>query len=250
MAPRRSRRRGCGRPPSLRSRARAARDRRRCGRGGAWLGRDRADGLGSRGRGCTRRRSCRRLSRGPRRGIERRLGRDADRHDLACVRRQQRERVDIPLRVARHTHAEMDVRLRHLWVAARPDRPDRITLFDDGALGDRDRPEVHERHREATCGLDRDGLATARNRPGKGNGAPGRRPHDRSGRSRHVDAAVLAGEVRIATEDERTQHRPAGGPGPRTRRSHTYETRHDGHAQESPHAPAPCCLFCQQIDSS
>jgi hypothetical protein len=134
---------------------------------GRRLSRNRLDGLGGgRGRrGIGRRRACRR---------RRERGRDVGRRILrACEGRrrdgggEQRERVDVPLRISRVPDAEVDVRLVDVGLAARPDGA------HDGPFEDRrvalrvDRSEMDERHRVPVLCLNRHGLAALRHRSGE-----------------------------------------------------------------------------------
>jgi hypothetical protein len=97
----------------------------------------------------------------------------------------------------------MDVRLRNLRVAARPDRADRRAFGDGGVLGDRDRAQVRERHRVAVGRLDRDALPRGRHRARERHGAGRRRDHSRARLAGDVDAPVLATRIGMARiEDE------------------------------------------------
>jgi hypothetical protein len=169
-------------------------------------------------RGGRRRRGRRDVGRGRDNGRDGRLGLRRRRVDQGS-RRQEPERIDIALVLARDAQAEVDVRLGEIDHAARPDGA------DDGALGharpalDVDRAEVHQRRRVPERGLDRDGLPAGWHRAGECHDSLGGREHVGPTRSAEVDAAMLPGGVRVRTvEREGTQHGPVDGPGPRLRR--------------------------------
>ncbi len=137
------------------------------------------------------------------------------------ARRQQRQRIDVTLRIARDAHAEVDERLGEIDVAARPHSSDDGAFPDERAPGHTDRPQVDERGGVAERCLDRNCLSAARNRAGERDHSL-RRSEDRmtAGRA-EIDAAVLTGGVRMgAIERERSQHWPVDGPGPRARDGH------------------------------
>ncbi len=106
-------------------------------------------------------------------------------------RREQRERVQVPLVLRGPPHAEMDVGLADLGLAARPDRADRRSLRDGRMQRDSDRAEVSERHRVAVGGLDREALPRGGDRAGERHGPCGRcerRSSPRRRRRRSLDA--------------------------------------------------------------
>ncbi|HET7648011.1 MAG TPA: hypothetical protein VFK17_05525 [Gaiellaceae bacterium] len=112
----------------------------------------------------------------------------------------------------------MDVRPVDLGVAARAGGADDVALGDRAAGGDGDRAEVRERHGEPVGSRDRDGAARARHGAGERH-RPGRgRAHRLAGGRADVDAAVLAGGVRVrGIEGERLDDAAARGPRPRSR---------------------------------
>jgi hypothetical protein len=121
------------------------------------------------------------------------------------ARRQERQGIDVSLLVSRPPHAEVDVRLGEVDGAARTDGADDRSLTDVRPTRDGDRTEVDERRRVAGWRLDRDGLPAGRNRAGKGHDAVGRCKDVRARGRGEVDAAVLAGGVRMGVvERERT----------------------------------------------
>ena len=193
-------------------RARCRSDRRSRGgrgRGGRDGGGRGDDGYGTGRRSILRRGIGRRAGgscldlRGRRYRDRRRVGRRHGRRRRSRARREQRERVDVALRLRRQAHAEVDIRLLDLGVAARADRADRRALRDGGVRGDRDRAQMRQRHRVAVGRLDRDALPRGRHRAGEGHRARGGCDHGGAGSAADVDAPVLAARIRMARiEDE------------------------------------------------
>ena len=206
-----------------------------CRRGGLRRSRSRSgsrDGCGNRSlsgrrRGRSRRRRCRR-SRGCRRSDRCRCGRRRRRRDRSRrrgrARRQEAERVDIALVLRGDPDTEVDVGLRQLGVATRPDGADDSPLRERSTLLDRDRAEVRERDGIAVERRDRDALAGRRNGAGEGDDARRGREDRRPCLAADVDAAVLPGRVRVrGVERERLQHRAVDRPRPRLRGGHENE---------------------------
>jgi hypothetical protein len=63
--------------------------------------------------------------------------------------RKERKRIDVPVRIRGQTDAEVDVRLRPLDVAARPDRAHDVAFLERRARSRADRSQVDERDRVA-----------------------------------------------------------------------------------------------------
>jgi hypothetical protein len=57
---------------------------------------------------------------------------------------EERERIDVPVRVGGQPHAEMDVRLGPFGLATRADRAGDLAFADRGADRKPDRPQVDE----------------------------------------------------------------------------------------------------------
>jgi hypothetical protein len=215
---RRSRRRGHGRRRRRRRRRRVEARRRSRGR----LGR----------RGCRQRLGCRcrcrrrqRRSRRNRRG-RRRRGR----------RRQEAERIEVALVAGVHADAQVDVGNVELGRPARPDRPDRRTLCEHGALRNAERAEMRERHGERVGREDRDALAARGHRPGERHLSGSRRDDGRSRRSPDVDAAVLTTRVRVRRiERERREHRSGHRPRPRACSRDAQQCTCKHHHHNRPH---------------
>lgn len=145
------------------------------------------------------------------------------------LRRQQAERVDVALRIGRAADPELDE--GRLGAAAVGERADGITLGDDGVLPDADLTEVRERHRPAVGGLDRDGLAVPGDGPGERDGTRSGRAHRFCRGAADVDAAMLAGGVRVCgIERVRREYATGDGPAPRLRRRRVRE-----HGDEDEH---------------
>lgn len=168
-----------------RSRSRRRGGRRRCGSGGR-------DGCGLRS-WCGRRRGCRR-----------RVG--------GTPRREQRERVDVP--VVADTHSEVDVGSRVLWLARRPAPGDRIALDDAGALLHEQRAEVRKRGPVPVGGRDRDGEPVRGHGAREGHVSARRGSDGRSSAELDVDPAVLASRVLVVPDRVTAENRPVGGPCP------------------------------------
>jgi hypothetical protein len=120
------------------------------------------------------------------------------------MRREQRERVDVTVRVRRDPDAEVDVRLRVLRIARGPDQADRRPFLQRSLRLDRDRAQVDEGDGIAARGPHGDGAAAARDGAGEADDATDRRAHLRARRAGDVDAAVLSPGVGVVSEHERS----------------------------------------------
>jgi hypothetical protein len=163
-----------------------------------------------------------------RRRLRRRTGRRRRR-----PRREEEQRVDVALLVGGDADPEIDVWLGKLRDAARTDGPDRRPLCEICAAHDTDRAEVDERDRVSGRCLNRHCLATGWNGSREGHCAGGRCDDRRADRRADVDAAMLAGRVRVAPERERPQDRAVDRPRPSRdgRRSRERDERDDGHGK-------------------
>lgn len=163
---------------------------------------------GRRGRCGTGLRNGRRRSRnGCRAGRRRRSGRfrcgrrlGRGRRVGSATRRKELERVDVRLRVT-DPNAEVHVRHRVLHLPGRTGLGQHVALRNRLAATDVQLPEMRQR-RLVLASCDRDGEAVCGDRPGE-------RHRARHGRAKRggtpepdVDASVLAGRVRIATDGE------------------------------------------------
>ena len=196
-------------------------------RRGAVRGRRRGTGRGGR----------RRLDDGNGRG--RRLGRDGRGRARLDHRRaggQERQRIEIPLRLGGHPHAEVHVGLRHLGVGADADRPDARALGYRGATRDRDRAKVRQRHCVPVGGGDRDAVSGRRD-GARERDAPGRRSvHRRAEFAAHVDPTVLTCRIRMrGIEEEGLQHATRGRPRPGPADGHEYERDEDRREELTTH---------------
>jgi hypothetical protein len=183
------------------------------------------------GRGCGRFGSRDRRRRG-RRSVHRRRRLDdrrrRGRRPRNRARGQEGQWVDVALRIARRTDAEVDVGLGMVDDPARPDRPDNSRLTDGRAAGHSDRAEVDERRRVPERRLDRDRFAASRNGAGKRDDSLRGCEHGTPAGSSEIEAAVLAGVVRMsAVERERPQDRAVDRPGPRLGTRHGQRERAD-----------------------
>jgi hypothetical protein len=137
------------------------------------------------------------------------------------ARGEQRQRIDVTVRVARRANAEVDERLAALHHSARTHCADDRAFPHQGTARHSKRAEVEERRRIAEWCLNRHGLAARRNGPRERDDALGRREHRRARGRAEIDASVLAARVGMSTvEGERSQHRTVDRPGPRARDRH------------------------------
>ena len=225
-------RRSSGRSPCARSARRGRRSigRFTVGRGGRRLGAACSNrvvgrhGLWRRGRLGLRRDAAGRPRSGLRRarghrgfrlGCRRRRVLGRARRRVATTRRQQRERVDVALRLRGHAHTEMDVGTIPFRHAAGSSPCHGQALTDSVALPHPQLTQVRER--DGVPGGRENGNRLALRGDGAGEAhRPGRRREDLLSRvGADVDAAMLAGRVRIGAEREGPEHLPACRPGPR-----------------------------------
>jgi hypothetical protein len=199
-------RRRLHRSRSRRRRLRRCRGRSRLGRRGRRL-------RFRRGRGCGRRRGCRR-----------RVG--------STPRREQAEWVDVRVAVA-DPNPEMDVRRSVLGLAGGPWIRNRVAFGDGGALPDTKGPEMGQRRPVAVVRQDRDGEAVRRYRPRERDLARGGSTDRAPVPQPDVDAAMLARRVLVVADRERSQHGPVGGPGPGESAASTQRRRPDEDADDA-----------------
>jgi hypothetical protein len=151
--------------------------------------------------------------------------------------REQGHRIDVSLRIARGSQAEVDVRVGVFDHAARSHRSDHGALTNRRTARNADRAEMHERQGVAGGRLDGHGLPARRDGAGEGDDARSGRGHGTAGRRTEVDATVLPSGVGVGgVERERSQHRPVDRPGPRARYRNRQSARADDHqSNNSPH---------------
>jgi len=136
----------------------------------------------------------------------------------------------------------MDVRIGHLRLVGRADRPDDVAFRDRGALAHRRRAEVDERDGQAVAGLDRHREAVLRD-GARERDAAGRRCADTLAKTAaDVDSAVLAARVRVVAERESAQDRPFDGPAPCAPGGRDDERGDERREQGAPHRRAPPSL--------
>ena len=202
-------------------------------------------------------------------GADRRLGRlrrgrrGTDRSRLRPARRrrarrslwprQEKERIQVPVRLAASPHAQIDVGHRQLGLAAWADRADRRALRDRGAAPNRHGAEMQDGDRVAVLGLDRDGPAADGDGPCEGDDSGCRREH-RCPRGRSdVDSAMLAGRVRIVAEQEGPQYRALHRPRPAESRGRPRKRGGDRGAHQKSsrqQASTPSCQLCKHRQRS
>jgi hypothetical protein len=130
------------------------------------------------------------------------------------ARRKQRQRIDVPLRIGGHAHAEVNVRDVVLGSSARPDSADRRSFLHGIALPHGDVAEVDERNGVPVTGLDGDDLAVSADRARERDDPCGRSAHSRIARVGDVDPTVLAARIRVTAVDKLLQHFPGCRPTP------------------------------------
>jgi len=133
-------------------------------------------------------------------------------------RRQEEERVDVPLRVGGPADAEMHIRDSVLGHPARADRANRAALGDSRPPPDGQGAEMEQRDGVAVRRLDRDRPPAGRHGAGERHDATRRRHNRGTGSRADVDAAVEPVRIRIGPEAELLQDRPLHRPGPALRR--------------------------------
>ena len=134
-------------------------------------------------------------------------------------RRQEAQRVEIPLRIAAEPDPELHVRDRVGRHAARADDRDRFSLGHDRASAYQERAEMQEGHGVAVRRLNRDREPVRRDLAGERHRSGGRRDHRVTEGPLEVDPTMLAREewVRLVKR-EPLQHRPRNRPRPRAGR--------------------------------
>jgi hypothetical protein len=180
---------------------------------------------GWRSRRPSRSRRCRRS--GPRsgHGRRRRLGARRRRGHGRHRRREEEQRVEVPLGIGDTADPEVDVRDGELRHTARADGPNPVALGHGRAAGDPQRAQVEQRRGVPVGRCDRKRLATGRHGAHEGD-RPARRCDHRRARGRtDVDAAMEAALVRIGAEAERAQDRPLHRPRPAVGRGGSDESR-------------------------
>ena len=202
-----------------------SRRRRRRSHGGSLLDDGSGSGSDRHARRLRRRRQLRRLRRRRRRGCGRsRRGGSRGRGDgYPLARREEAQRVEVPVLVVRPPDAEVHVRRVRDRVRALADAPDAHALRNGVAAPDRDARELEESHGEAVTRLDRQRAAAVRDRARERDGAANGRVHGVANGRADVDPAMLAARVGVIAEDERAQDRPVDRPRPRTRGSRERE---------------------------
>jgi hypothetical protein len=158
--------------------------------------------------------------------------------DARLARRQQGERIDVSVGLARNAHAQVDVGVGDERVVARADPGDDRSLLDDLPTRDEDLAELQERDRVAVGRQDRDRPAPAGHHPCEGDSSRGGRPHVGAELTADVDAAVLAAGVGVVAQDEGAEDGAVGRPRPALRAGHEHECGH-GREKHSPHRSPP-----------
>jgi hypothetical protein len=158
--------------------------------------------------------------------------------------RQERQRIHVALLIGGPAYSEIHVRLGQIDRSARADRADDRAFVDGSSARDTDRAQVDERRGVAEGGLDRDGLPAGRDRAGEGDDTLRRGDDVCAGRSADVEAAMLAGGVRVrVVERKGPQERALDGPGPRIGcRNGQRECAQDQRNTKSPHESSSSLL--------
>jgi hypothetical protein len=181
------------------------------------------------------RRGSRRRRRRPgrRSGLGRRSGRGRlRRRGRSRPWRQERERVEVALRIVRAADAEMHIRDVELEVARRADAADALALRQLFALGDGERTEMGQGDGVAVGGPDRRRPPVSRQPARERHGARRGRRNGGACRRADVDARVAVLVVLGAAEVEAPQDGTLGRPAPprRNRRSCERE-QEDAHGR-------------------
>ena len=150
------------------------------------------------------------------------------------ARGQEREWVDVPVRIRRDPDAEVDVWDRVLALAAGADRADRRALAEGRAAVDRDRAEVDERDRVAVLRSHGDGSPARGNGAGEAHDSCRGRADGRSFVAGDVDAAMLPSGVGILSE-----RRMVVAPAPRRARSRRVRAARRPGTRSGPEAGQP-----------
>ena len=151
-------------------------------------------------------------------------------------RRQQGQRIDVALWIARDARAEVHVRIGQVDDTARTDCPDHRRFSHERAARHPDRPEMDERGRVSKRRLDRHRLPARRNRPREGHHTLYGGEHRAAAGRAKVDTSVLAARVRVrVVKPERPQHGAVDGPRPGLRIRGGERTRANDQDRKSPH---------------
>jgi hypothetical protein len=135
----------------------------------------------------------------------------------ALAGRQERQRIDVPVRFRGNAHTQVHVRLRMLTLAAGADGADDVALGDWRADPHTSGAKVHERDRVTICGADRQRHSGSGNHPDEADRARRRRSHLGAARGADVDASMLSAQVRVVVGPEALQDGSVDRPGPRIR---------------------------------
>jgi hypothetical protein len=205
----------------MRHRSRGRADGRRYGRLTIGDGRRRGGCRHCRDRGHRRSgRQCRRLDWRLRSRRRHRRGRHA-------ALRQERQRIDVTLRVIGPPDAEVNIRHVVLRIAGGPDRRDRLA-FGDAVVGvDPDRAEMQERDGKAVECPDGHGQAVGGQSAGERDSSAGRRGDSDLRVAADIDAGMAVLAVLGAAEVEAAQHRPVSRPRPGRCRGRRDECKRD-----------------------
>jgi hypothetical protein len=135
------------------------------------------------------------------------------------------------VRLRRDAHSEVDPRPAGLALRARVDASEHVAFFDPGTAPDGERPKVHECHRVAVLGPQRERATTSGHHAGEGDESAHRSENVLTPRSADVDAAVLPRAVGVAVDVEGLEHRARDRPRPceagrREREGHYEHNEH------------------------
>lgn len=145
---------------------------------------------------------------------DRLAGRGCRSRRYRAARREERQGVDIAVRIGRDSNAEMHVALARDAVATRPDHADDVALGDDRASCHGRGAELKVRHGVAVVGSNADSEPTVRHGADERDRAARSGAHPRADRRADVDPAVLTARIRVGAQAERAYHRSVHGPSP------------------------------------
>jgi hypothetical protein len=172
---------------------------------------------------------------------------------LLSSNRQERERIDVAVRIGSDPDSEVDVR-RSTVVRRSRNGADSVPLAYESVLGNADRAQSDKRDRIAVFAADRDGAPASGHRAGERDRAGHGRTHARTGVTGDIDAAVLSAGIGIVAQRKGAEHLTVERPSPARRRSgqdHRRQcSREREHKRASHLEPPICCQFCKRRQRS
>jgi len=154
--------------------------------------------------------------------------------------RQERERIEVALRIPDVTDAEVHVGHVELDGPTRAGRADLVSFRDRVVFLHAERAQVRQAHGQAGRSLDRDGLSVRCDRAGEADDAACGCEHRRAVVGADRDPSVLSRGVRMSlVEREGLEERAAHGPRPGARAGHEEHERERNRCESSHAEPPP-----------